>query len=151
MEFWTEIRRRVLAGELSKRAASREYDLHWDTLKKILEHVESPGYRHSQPRSRPTVEPFLETLHEILDADKKAPKKPHHTAIRIFERLRDEHGCTGGYSAIARVFGLAFRGVVPAHIDVVAIDRDDGLAASLVMPIGGQRARFFSFPVLRLR
>jgi hypothetical protein len=37
MENWAEIRRRVLVDGLSKRAACREYGLHWDTLKKILE------------------------------------------------------------------------------------------------------------------
>src|SRR5947208_2747081 len=36
MEQWAEIRRRVLTGELSKREACREYELHWQTLKKIL-------------------------------------------------------------------------------------------------------------------
>ena len=32
MENWAEIRRRVLVDGLSKRAACREYDIHWDTL-----------------------------------------------------------------------------------------------------------------------
>ena len=100
MELWTEIRRRVLGGELSKRAACREYDLHWATLKKILEHVEPPGYRQSKPRPRPLIEPFLATIHEILELDKRAPRKQRHTAIRIFERLRDEHGYTGGYTTV---------------------------------------------------
>ena len=95
MELWTEIRRRVLGGELSKRAACREYDLHWDTQNKILQNVEPPGYRKTKPRARPTIEPFLPTIHEILEADRTAPKKQRHTAIRIFERLRDEHGFTG--------------------------------------------------------
>ncbi len=39
MEIWTEVRRRVLAGELSKRAACQEYGLNWRTLEKILSHV----------------------------------------------------------------------------------------------------------------
>ena len=43
MEMWSEIRRRVLTGELTKRAACREYDLHWETLEKILAHVEPPA------------------------------------------------------------------------------------------------------------
>ena len=43
MEFWTEVRRRVLTGELSKRAACREYELNWHTLAKILAHEETPG------------------------------------------------------------------------------------------------------------
>ena len=90
----------MLAGELSKRAACREYDLHWDTLDKILEHVEPPGYRRSKPKPRPTIAPFLDALHEILEADKKAPRKQRHTAIRIFERLRDEQGYSGGYTTV---------------------------------------------------
>ena len=36
MEQWTEVRRRVLTGELSKRAACREYDISWHTLAKML-------------------------------------------------------------------------------------------------------------------
>jgi hypothetical protein len=36
MELWSEVRRRVLTGELSKRQARKEYSLHWDTLQKIL-------------------------------------------------------------------------------------------------------------------
>ena len=38
MELWTEVRRRVLTGQLSQRAACREYALGWWTLKKILAH-----------------------------------------------------------------------------------------------------------------
>ena len=36
MEKWAEIRRRVLIGEISKRAACSEYAIHWETLQKIL-------------------------------------------------------------------------------------------------------------------
>jgi hypothetical protein len=43
MEIWTEVRRRVLPREITKRAACKEYGLHWKTLRKILEHVEPPA------------------------------------------------------------------------------------------------------------
>ena len=59
MENWAEIRRRVLVDGLSKRAACREYDIHWDTLRKILDHPEPPGYRRTAPRPRPKLDPFL--------------------------------------------------------------------------------------------
>ncbi len=36
----------------------------------------------------------------ILDADRTAPVKQRHTAKRIFERLRDEHGYAGGYTVV---------------------------------------------------
>ncbi|MEZ5941383.1 MAG: hypothetical protein R3C18_08335 [Planctomycetaceae bacterium] len=55
VQKWAEIRRRVLTGEISKRGACREYDLHWETLQKILTHAESPGYRRTKPKQRHTI------------------------------------------------------------------------------------------------
>jgi transposase len=100
MENWAEIRRRVLVDGLSKRAACREFDIHWDTLAKILLHPEPPGYRRDKPRPRPKLDAFLPALHQILRDDKKAPRKQRHTARRIFERLRAEHGYTGGLTVV---------------------------------------------------
>jgi hypothetical protein len=51
MEQWAEIRRRVLNGEISKRAACRESDIHWQTLEKMLSHTQPPGYRKTQSLS----------------------------------------------------------------------------------------------------
>lgn len=100
MELWSEIRRRVLTKELSKRAACREYELGWWTLAKILEHAEPPGYRREKPRQRPKLEAFLPIIQQILQDDTQAPKKQRHTAKRIWERLRDEHAFGGGYSSV---------------------------------------------------
>ncbi|MDC0934977.1 IS21 family transposase [Pirellulales bacterium] len=100
MEIWTEIRRRVLRGEISRRQACREYNLHWETIQKILAHAEPPGYRRKGVRGRPKMEPFLPIIAEILEADKKAPKKQRHTAKRIFDRLVEEHQFDGCYSSV---------------------------------------------------
>ena len=59
MEIWAEIRRRVLTGEISKRQACVEYEIHWQTLKKILAHEEPPGFRATAPRAKPKLGPFL--------------------------------------------------------------------------------------------
>ena len=99
MEQWIEIRRRVLNGELSKRAACAEYNIHWDTLQKILTHSEPPGYRRTKPRPS-KLEPFLPVIHGILSSDRKVHRKQRHTIRRIFERLRDEHGYTGGITLV---------------------------------------------------
>jgi transposase len=100
MELWIEVRRRVLTKELSKRAACKEYGLGWHTLKKILAHDQPPGYRQSQPREKRKLAPFLPLIHQILAADPQAPKKQRHTAKRIFERLRAEHGYQGGKTVV---------------------------------------------------
>jgi transposase len=56
MEIWSEIRRQVLTGALSKRAAIAKYGIGWQTLKKMLAHDEPPGYRQAQqnPTQNPT-------------------------------------------------------------------------------------------------
>jgi len=99
MELWSEVRRLVLTGELSKRQACQKYSLHWDTLQKILRHEEPPGYRKREPRKKPVLGPFVALIHEILQADQQAPKKQRHTAKRILVRLR-EQGYRGGRSVV---------------------------------------------------
>ncbi|WP_417849356.1 IS21 family transposase [Thalassoglobus sp.] len=100
MQKWAEIRRRVLTGEISKRGACREYGIHWETLEKILTFIEPPGYRLSQPRGS-KIDPYMSIIEEILKSDKKVHRKQRHTAQRIFERLRDEHGYSGGYTIVS--------------------------------------------------
>jgi transposase len=100
MDKWIEIRRRVLVDGQSKRSVCREFDIHWDTLQKILGHPEPPGYRRSRARPRPKLEPFLPVIHQILEDDKQAPRKQRHTAKRIFERLRDEYGYEGKLTVV---------------------------------------------------
>jgi len=69
MQQWSEIRRRVLVEGLSKRAACREYGLHWHTLTKMLGNSEPPGYRAAQPRAKRKIGPFLAVIAEILKQD----------------------------------------------------------------------------------
>jgi transposase len=100
MQQWSEIRRLVLTKQKSKRAICQEYQLHWKTLQKILSHAEPPGYRQRRPRARPKLDQFLPVIHEILEQDKKSPRKQRHTTKRIFDRLRTEHGYAGGLSIV---------------------------------------------------
>ncbi|HVI52207.1 MAG TPA: hypothetical protein VM661_13415, partial [Candidatus Sulfotelmatobacter sp.] len=43
---------------------------------------------------------FLPIIHQILEDDRQAPRKQRHTAERIFQRLRDEHGYAGCASIV---------------------------------------------------
>ena len=100
MEKWTEIRRRVLTKEISKRAACQEYALQWRTLVRILKHAEPAGYQLREPREKRKLEKLLPILHEMLQQDRAAPKKQRHTDKRLFERLRDEHLFDGGLTIV---------------------------------------------------
>ncbi len=42
---------------------------------------------------------------QILLDDRDVLKKQRHTAVRIFERLRDEHGYQGGYTSVREFVG----------------------------------------------
>ena len=99
MEQWSEIRRRVLVEGVRKRQIIRETGMHWETLKKILEHSEPPGYRQRQKRQRKKLEPYLPKIEQFLQEDKALPRKQRHTAKRIWERLQ-EAGFTGGYTIV---------------------------------------------------
>jgi Transposase and inactivated derivatives len=104
MELWSEIRRKVLVEGVSKRAICREYGVGWWTLEKMLAHPEPPGYRHRVLRGRPRLGAFVGVIDEILagDADPSTPRKQRHTARRVFERLRDEHGYAGSEVTVRR-------------------------------------------------
>jgi transposase len=99
MEWWTDIRRRVLVERESKRQVQRETGIHWQTLNKVLTHSSPPGYRLSQARPEPKIGPFRDRIAHIIESDKAAPKKQRHTAKKIFDRLRTE-GYTGGYTQV---------------------------------------------------
>ena len=100
MQEWTEIRRKVLVEGASKRSIRRDYGIGWETLGKILANPEPPGYRQSVARPKTKLGPYLGVIQEILAQDRDAPPKQHHTAKRIFERLRDEHGYPGGITQV---------------------------------------------------
>jgi transposase len=100
MDQWAEIRRRVLIDGESKRSIQREFKLHWKTLQKILKQPEPPGYQSVKPRAKKKLGPFLPVIESILQQDRLAPPKQRHTAKRIFERLRDEHGYTGRLTVV---------------------------------------------------
>ena len=49
---------------------------------------------------RPKLEAFTGIIDQILIDDRERPRKQRHTAQRIFDRLHDEYGFTGGYTIV---------------------------------------------------
>jgi transposase len=66
----------------------------------MLQYAVPPGYQRQQPIKRPKLGPWLGVIDAILNDDKLRPVKQRHTSKRIFERLKDEHGFTGGYTIV---------------------------------------------------
>ena len=95
VELYLRVRLACHVEGLSQREAASRFGLARETVKKMLRHSEPPGYRRRQPPKRPKLDPFTEIIDRILEQDRAVHRKQRHTAKRIFERLRDEHGFTG--------------------------------------------------------
>jgi len=100
VELYGRIRRAVFVEGKSQRAVALEFGVARDTVRKMLCYSVPPGYRREQPAKRPKLGPWLGVIDAILEDDKIRPSKQRHTAKRIFDRLREEHGYPGGYTVV---------------------------------------------------
>ena len=100
VELYGRVRHACQIEGLSQREAARRFGLHRTTVRKMLAFSVPPGYRRTKPPTRPKLDPFTSIIDRILEADRSAPPKQRHTAKRIYERLRDEHGYPGGYTTV---------------------------------------------------
>ncbi len=82
----------VVNEGLSHHKAGRRFSI--DRQKKMLSYSPPPGYRRTAPVRRPKLDGFTGVIDAILEADRAEPRKQRHTAQKIFERLRNEHGFT---------------------------------------------------------
>jgi len=100
VDLYGRVRRACHVEGMSIREAARVFGLHLETVSKMLRYSAPPGYRRSAPVRRPKLDAFTGVIDRILEEDGSAPRKQRHTAKRIFERLRDEHGFEGGYTIV---------------------------------------------------
>ena len=102
VELYAAVRLAVVDEGLSHHEAARRFGIDRRTVKKMLSYSAPPGYRRTKPVRRPKLDGFTGIVDAILEADTDpdVPRKQRHTAHRIFERLRDEHGFAGGYTIV---------------------------------------------------
>jgi len=100
VEVYARVRRAVQVDGMSIRQAAREFGLARKTVRKMLAFSVPPGYERKQPIQRPKLGPWLGVIDQILIDDHSQPKKQRHTAKRIWERLKAEHGFAGGYTIV---------------------------------------------------
>lgn len=100
MEVYARVRRAVQVDGMSVRQAAREFGLSRKTIRRMLQFSLPPGYQRKKPVGRPKLGPWLGIIDQILVDDQSQPKKQRHTAKRIFDRLKAEHGFRGGYTIV---------------------------------------------------
>ena len=100
MALYAAVRLAVVDERLSHHETGRRFGINRRTVKKMLSYSVPPGYHRTKPVRRPKLDGFTGIVDAILEADRDVPRKQRHTAQRIFERLRDEHGLTGGYTIV---------------------------------------------------
>ncbi len=148
VELYAAVRLAVVDEGLSHHEAGRRFGIDRRTVKKMLTYSAPPGYRRTKPVRRPKLDGFTGIVDAILEADTDpdVPRKQRHTAHRIFERLRDEHGFTGGYT-IVKDYVRARRqstreAFVPLHHPPGHAQVDFGEA---VVEVGGRREKVAFF------
>jgi transposase len=100
VDLYARVRRACHVEGMSQRQAARVFGIDPKTVAKMLRFSVPPGYRRSKPPVRPKLDGFTGVIDRILEEDQGRPAKQRHTARRIFQRLRAEHGFTGGETIV---------------------------------------------------
>ncbi len=147
VELYRKVRHAYFKQGMSKRAIARHFGISRDSVDKMLVYSVPPGYRRTAPIPRPKLDGFAPIIDQWLGDDVGQHRKQRHTAKRILERLRDEHGFEGGYTIVkdyVREHRRRRREMfVPLHHAPGHAQADFGEAIVL---IGGieQKAHFFA-------
>ena len=100
LDNYLKVRFAVQIEGLSERAAARRFGIDPRTVAKMMAFSVPRGYVRTKPPARPKLDAFVAIIDKMLADDKTRPKKQQHTSKRIFDRLRDEHGFTGGITIV---------------------------------------------------
>jgi hypothetical protein len=100
VELYQKVRRAVLIDGMSRRAAARYFGIDRKTIDKMLCFAEPAPHGRSGRTYGRKLAGFTDIIDKILEDDRTVHSKQRHTAARIFERLRDEHGFTGGITIV---------------------------------------------------
>jgi len=92
---WAHFREGVGIRELA-----RTFHKSRATIRRALSDPGPWTYRETGPRCKPVMDGVAPIIRRWLEEDRGRPRKQRHTAQRIWERLRDEHGFTGGCSTV---------------------------------------------------
>jgi transposase len=95
-----QIRRAFYIEGKSIRQIARERHHDRRTVRAAIRDAGPSRYKLTEPRPRPVLGPFVAIIDGWLAGDQLSPPKQRHTGRRIYHRLVEEHGYTGGESTV---------------------------------------------------
>lgn len=102
--MFERIRRDGRDEGLSIRALAERYEVHRRTVRQALADA-TPPERKVPVRAWPVLGAHEAQIRAWLVEDLLAPRKQRHTARRVWQRLRDEHGAQLGESTVRGLVG----------------------------------------------
>ncbi len=99
MKQWIDLRDKIRNQDISLRQLKRDTGISRQTLRKIRDNSEPPGYQRIKPIKKTKIGPYINRIKTIIDKDKKIHRKQRHTAKKIWEVLQAE-GFDGGYTIV---------------------------------------------------
>ena len=102
MDQYQDIRHMYLVEGMSQRAIAKQLGISRNTVRRYCKGEQVPWERKLVKRAPSVITPdVIKFIKSCLEEDAQSPnKKQKHTAQRIYDRLCDEKGFTGGCSTI---------------------------------------------------
>lgn len=88
----------------SLREIAREVGKNFRTVQKYayMNNFSPQVLPNVEPESYPILGPYIPIINGWMEQDMREPRKQRHTAKRIHDRLREEHGFKGSYASVKR-------------------------------------------------
>lgn len=113
MDQYQDIRQMYIVEGMSQRAIARELGISRNTVRRYCMGEHIPWERKQVERAASVVTPeVIDFINSCFEEDANSPRKQKHSAQRIYDRLCDEKGFTGGASTIRHTV-KELRGKIP--------------------------------------